>query len=467
MRATRARTRLPAFPAGSAVAVLGLGVSGEAASRLAAAEGGLVYSSDVSTDPGPSAAAARLAAVGIDAETGQHDVQRVLSADLVIVSPGIGPESDIRRRIDDAGIRTIAEVELAWRYLESRVIAITGTNGKTTTTGLVAHVLEAGGLQASAAGNIGLALSEIVLQDRQPEWVALELSSFQLADHETVSPDIGVLLNLSPDHLDRYPDVESYYADKRRLFDGASADSRWVLNADDPDSLELAAGVEGEHDVFSMRGPVDRGAWAGSDGILRCRLDTEVEWMPAADLRLLGPHNVANALAAGLACALAGVEPEAIAAGLSTFEALPHRLQPIGERDEVLWVNDSKATNVSATAVALRSFDRPVVLILGGKHKGEPYSSLAADLSARARAAVAYGEAAPRIVSDLAGVVDTVEVHGGIDAVVRAAAELARPGDVVLLSPACSSYDMFRNYRERGCAFEAAFRALPADGGAS
>jgi UDP-N-acetylmuramoylalanine--D-glutamate ligase len=457
---------VPAFPAGSVVAVLGLGVSGEAAARLAAANGGIVYASDVSAGPVPTAAAERLASEGIDAETGGHDMQRVLSADLVVVSPGIGPTSEIRRRVSEAGIRTIAEVELGWRDLESRVIAITGTNGKTTTTGLAAHVLAGSGLRAIAAGNIGRALSEIAVQSPQPDWVALELSSFQLADQETIAPDVGVLLNLSPDHLDRYRDVESYYADKRRLFDSATSDSKWVLNADDPACTELASGVAGDRLHFSLRGPVDRGAWAGSDGILRCRLDAEVEWMHTSDLRLLGPHNVANALAAGLACAVAGVAPEAIAAGLRSFEALPHRLQPIGERDGVLWVNDSKATNVSATGVGLRSFDRPVVLILGGRHKGEPYSSLSADLRHRARAVVAYGEAAPRIVSDLRGSVDSLSVESGIDAVVGAAAELARPGDVVLLSPACSSYDMFPNYRERGRAFEAAFRALPvAEGG--
>jgi UDP-N-acetylmuramoylalanine--D-glutamate ligase len=449
------------------VAVLGLGVSGEAAARLAAANGGIVYASDVSAGPVPTAAAARLVAEGIEAETGGHDMQRVLSADLVVVSPGIGPTSEVRRRVSEAGIRTIAEVELGWRDLESRVIAITGTNGKTTTTGLVAHVLEAGGLRAVAAGNIGLALSEIAAQSPQPDWVALELSSFQLADQETLAPDVGVLLNLSPDHLDRYRDVESYYADKRRLFDSATDDSRWVLNADDPGCTDLAAGVIGDRLQFSMHGPVERGAWAGSDGILRCRLDAEVEWMSTSDLRLLGPHNVANALAAGLACAVAGVAHDAIAAGLSSFEALPHRLQPIGERDGVLWVNDSKATNVSATAVGLRSFDRPVILILGGRHKGEPYSSLAADLRKRARAVVAYGEAAPRIVSDLRGSVDSLSVESGIDAVVGAAAELARSGDVVLLSPACSSYDMFPNYRERGRAFEAAFRSLPVAGDVS
>ncbi|NNK48208.1 MAG: UDP-N-acetylmuramoyl-L-alanine--D-glutamate ligase [Gemmatimonadetes bacterium] len=467
MRTRSQRDRTPAFSPGSRVAVLGLGVSGQAAARLAASNGGVVYASDASSGSGPVAAAARLSAEGIDAEAGGHDMHRVLTADLVVVSPGIGPTSEIRRKVSEAGIRTIAEVELGWRDLQSQVIAITGTNGKTTTTGLVAHVLEAGGRTSVAAGNIGLALSEIALQDPQPDWVALELSSFQLADQESVDPDVGVLLNLSPDHLDRYQDVESYYADKARLFDTATAASRWVINADDASCIDLAAGAAGERFEFSISGPVERGAWLGSDGILRCRLDDEVEWMPATDLRLLGPHNVANALAAGLACAVVGVEPDAIGAGLGSFEALPHRLQPIGERDGVLWVNDSKATNISATAVALRSFDRPVVLILGGRHKGEPYSSLAADLRARARAVVTYGEAAPRVVSDLKESVGALTVESGIEAVVRAAAELAQTGDVVLLSPACSSYDMFPNYRERGRAFAAAFHALPAAGGAS
>jgi len=455
----------PAFPAGASVAVLGLGVSGESAARLAARNGGVVYASDASNDPGPAAAASRLLAEGIDAEVGGHDVQRVLAADLVVVSPGIGPATEIRRRVDEAGIRTIAEVELGWRDLESQAIAITGTNGKTTTTGLVAHVLRAGGRTAVAAGNIGLPLCEIVLRSPQPEWVALELSSFQLADQETIDPDVGVLLNLSPDHLDRYTDVRSYYADKARLFDSASAESIWVLNADDQACLDLAQGVPGHRLLFSLRGPVEQGAWVGPDGVLRYRLDVESEWLQASELRLFGPHNVANALAAGLACAAVGTPPESIAAGLSSFDALPHRLQPIGERAGVLWVNDSKATNVSATAVALRSFDRPIVLILGGRHKGEPYSGLAAELEARARAVVAYGESAPRIISDLGGCVDTLRVEGGIEAVAGAAADLAQSGDVVLLSPACSSYDMFDNYKERGRAFEAAFHALPAEGG--
>ena len=444
---------MPAFPAGSVVAVLGLGVSGEAAARLAAANGGIVYASDVSAGPVPTAAAERLASEGIDAEAGGHDMQRVLSADLVVVSPGIGPTSEVRRRVREAGIRTIAEVELGWRDLESRVIAITGTNGKTTTTGLAAHVLEAGGLKAIAAGNIGLALSEIAVQSPQPDWVALELSSFQLADQETIAPDVGVLLNLSPDHLDRYRDVESYYADKRRLFDSASDASKWVLNADDPACADLAAGVAGDRFHFSLRGPVERGAWAGPDGVLRCRLDAEVEWMPTSDLRLLGPHNVANALAAGLACAVAGVAPEAIAAGLRSFEALPHRLQPIGERDGVLWVNDSKATNVAATVGALRSLEGPLVLLLGGTDKGEDLRSLKGAIHPGVRGVVLYGEARHRFASELTEDPRVTITHGSFEDAVASACGLAETGDMILLSPACSSFDMFENYEARGQRF--------------
>lgn len=461
------RVRSPIFERGARVAVLGLGISGEAAARLASRHGGVVYASDASEAAGPRAAAERLGSLGIDSDVGTHDIERIVGCDVVIVSPGIGPATEVRRRIQAAGVKALAEVELAWRYLESRSIAITGTNGKTTTTGLVAHLLDAAGFSAAAAGNIGRPLSEIVLGSPQPDWVAVELSSFQLADQETVDPDVGVLLNLSPDHLDRYPDVETYYADKRRLFANATPSSQWVLNADDPATERLAGDAPGQRFHFSLVERPVRGAWLDPGGALRCTLpgrDGE-EWGSAGDLRLLGPHNVANALAAGLACALAGASPEAIRKGLASFEPLAHRLQPIGERDGVLWVNDSKATNVTATGVAVRSFDRPVVLLLGGRHKGEPYSNLSAELQDRVRAVVAYGEAAPRIVSDLSSLVETLRVESGFDSVVRAAAELAEPGDVVLLSPACSSYDMFPNYVERGRAFEEAFQALGVSSG--
>lgn len=464
--------REPAFAPGTEVAVLGLGRSGVAAARLAAARGGRVYASDVGSTPAVGAAAETLRREGIEAEAGRHDVSRVLSADLVVVSPGIGPETLVRRELGAAGVRTIAEVELAWRYLRSRVIGITGTNGKTTTTALAAHLLRSGGLDAEAAGNIGRPLSQIALAERQPEWVAVELSSFQLADLEQFTPESGLMLNLSPDHLDRYRDVASYYADKARLFANAGPRSQWVLNADDTAVLDVARNAEGERWHFSVERPVERGAWVG-EGALWARLgvDTPVRWAEVQELRLLGRHNVANALAAGVAAGLAGCGGEAIGRGLRSFEALPHRLQPIGQRGGVLWVNDSKATNVAACAVALRAFDRPLVLLLGGRHKGEPYTTLLPELRRKARAVVAYGEAAPQIVADVGSEAPRLLVESTLESAVQAAARLARPGDVVLLSPACSSYDLFPDYEARGRAFEEAFRHLngtePGPGGKS
>ncbi len=460
------RERAPAFEPGARVAVLGLGMSGTAAARLARLRGGDVYASDAAGGPQQEAAAASLRAEGIEAETGRHDMGRILASDLVVTSPGISPFSDVRSAVAAAGIRTVAEVELAFRDLRSRVIAITGTNGKTTATQLAAHLLARAGVRAEAVGNIGRPLSETAMLGEQPEWVVVELSSFQLADLESFEAEIGVLLNLAPDHLDRYRDVQTYYADKARLFEAGAPDARWVLNADDPGVIELAADVAGARYLFSVAREVGRGAWRGPGGDLLGRLGddpaaTPERWAGAADLPILGPHNAANALASCIVASLAGASTDTFADSLRAYRGLPHRLEPIGERAGVQWIDDSKATNVAATVAAIRSFSRPIVLLLGGRHKGEPYDAVADAARGRVRAVVAYGEAAPMIVADLQGAVETIRVESGMDAVVRAAASLARSGDVVLLAPACSSFDMFPNYAERGRAFAASFGRLP------
>jgi UDP-N-acetylmuramoylalanine--D-glutamate ligase len=456
-------SRAPAFAPGDRVAVIGLGVSGSAAAMLADVGGAEVYASDSSAGPGPVAAAKRLKARGIAAEAGRHDMDRILGSDLVVTSPGISPFAEVRQAVTAAGIRTIAEVELAYSSLTSRVIAITGTNGKTTTTQLATHLLTSSGIDAEAVGNVGRPLSECALAERQPDWVVVELSSFQLADLDNFEAEIGVLLNLSPDHLDRYRDVDSYYGDKARLFDRASADPTWVLNADDGAVLELAAAAPGRRLLFSVEGEVPVGAWRDPEGDLFGRLiewDAPERWANADDIPLIGQHNVSNVLAACLAAVEAGVEPGTLSASLRSFRGLPHRLQPITERDGVLWVNDSKATNVSAAVAAVNSFTRPVILLLGGRHKGQPYAALADSARRHARAVIAFGEAAPLIVSELRDAVEIVLVESGLDSAVKAAADLAQPGDVVLLAPACSSYDMFPDYLERGRAFEAAVAGL-------
>jgi UDP-N-acetylmuramoylalanine--D-glutamate ligase len=335
-----------------------------------------------------------------------------------------------------------------------RYIAVTGTNGKTTTTALIGHLLRALGYNAIDAGNIGLPLAEVALASPKVDWIALELSSFQLHDTPSVDPTVGVLTNLSPDHLDRYATVEDYYADKRRLFANARGTSKLIVNADDPASLGLVAGVLGTHYHFTLVGhPAD--ASLRTDTLT---LGNDV-LIGRGDLHLLGNHNVANALAAVLAVTAADPDHrtptarERIAEALRTFHALPHRLQLVGEYHGVQWINDSKATNVSSALVALESMTRPTILLAGGVHKGEPYTALTAPLARIGKAVLAYGEAAPLIVGDLAGKIPVERLGNNFDEVIARARALATPGDAVLLAPACSSFDMFHNYAERGETF--------------
>ncbi len=454
-------TREMPFRPGATVSVLGLGVSGTAAARLATARGAIVYASDAFAGVEQKAAAEALGADGISAEAGQHDMDRILHSELVVVSPGISPFSDVRQEISAAGIRTIAEVELAYGALSSRVIGITGTNGKTTTTQLAANLIRESGTSAVAGGNIGRPLSWTAIEQDQPEWVVVELSSFQLADLENFRVEIGALLNLAPDHLDRYRDLQAYYGDKQRLFADGDSETDWILNADDPAVLDLAGSVAEGAFRFSLEGPVDRGAWLSDDGMLVGNINgVEERWLPAADVPLRGAHNVANALAAAIVARLAGCPTAAVDSGLRMECDLPHRLETVGEMDGVLWINDSKATNVAAATAAVRSFDRPIIMMLGGRHKGEPYASLAEAGRNRLKAIVAFGEAAPKIVAEMDDAAAYVSVENGMDAAVRAASRHAEPGDVVLFSPACSSFDMYPNYEVRGAAFVRAVRAL-------
>jgi len=457
------------FEPGDRVAVLGLGVSGSAAALLAHSLGARVYASDAFEGPVQREAVARLEAAGIEAEVGRHDLERILKSRIVVTSPGIAPSAEIRRAIAETSLPTVAEIEVAFQHLRSRVIAITGTNGKTTTTALCGHLLKEAGIDSITAGNIGRPLSEVAMMENQPDWVVVELSSFQLADLTSFHPVVGVLLNLAPDHLDRYPNLDRYYEDKARLFANADEHSRWVLNADDPDVMAMARSVEGKKYFASIEPHEELGAFLDAKQGLVQRVDVgqdPVSWAPVDDLRLVGQHNVMNGLLAGLAAALAGGDPGSIGRGLKSFDGLPHRLQRVGEYEEVLWINDSKGTNVSATKVALRAFTRPLVVLLGGRHKGESYASLIPSLQANARAVIAFGEAAPKIVREIGEAVP-VDVASGMRQLVRMARDKAESGDVVLFSPACSSYDMFPNYEARGHTFASCVEAVYSDGGPS
>ena len=445
---------------GGVVAVVGLGKSGVAATQLLVREGVRVYASDSTDHPYAGAAAAALRALpGVEVDLGRHDLAKIRAAAGVVVSPGVPPDAPPLAAARDAGVEIVSELDLGFRALaaagDTHCIAITGTNGKTTTTALVAHLLATAGLKATAAGNIGRPLADVAVSGDRYRWLSVEVSSFQLHDSPHFAPEVGILTNLAPDHLDRYPTVEAYYADKRLLFRNAGPSSVWILNADDPAVLELTSGVAGRRALFSLKKPSDAWFDAGT-GILRLGGATLVR---REELRLLGDHNVANALAAALAVQEAGIPPGLIGEGLRSFQALPHRLEPVREVGGVLWINDSKATNIASTVVAIEAMSRRFVLLLGGRHKGEPYTRLAAMLKGRARLVIAYGEAGPIVEQDLKGQVP-LERGTTFEDVVARARRAARSGDAVLLSPACSSYDMFKNYEERGATFKRLVEAM-------
>jgi UDP-N-acetylmuramoylalanine--D-glutamate ligase len=468
------------------IAVIGLGKSGTAVSTLLAREGARVYASDAGGGSGLDTSAALLRPLGVAVDVGSHDLDRIAKATLIVASPGVPPSAPPLRRAREAGLPIISEIEVALHAIAAlRYIAITGTNGKSTVTALTAHLLRGLGLDAVAAGNIGMPLTEVALRDRRPDWVALEVSSFQLHDTPSINPAVGVVTNLSADHLDRYASVDEYYADKAMLFRNAHDRSKWVLNGDDEAVMRLAErrpstpprGGRAVHQPSSSpgssgsgRAPLrgdsytvslerrDAGAW----------YDREQEQLvvlgkPAAsrsDLPLIGDHNVANALFSLLAVMVADPAHEApdararLSESLRTFQGLPHRLELAGDYEDVRWINDSKATNVGSTLVALRGMTRPTILLLGGKHKGEPYTPLADELRRTVKTVIAYGEAAPIIVQDIGAVVPTERMGRSFEDIIERARALAVAGDAVLLSPACSSFDMFKNYEERGTLFK-------------
>jgi len=436
------------------IAVLGLARTGRAAGRWLRAQGLSVYASD--KGPGAPGVAEELAGLGAAVETNGHDLARIARASAVIASPGVPPEAPPLGAARAARVPVHSEIDLGVRALpDTRLLAVTGTNGKSTTTALIAHLLTSAGEPCPAVGNIGRPLIELALGDAPPAWAAVEVSSFQLHDSPALSPAVGVLTNLAPDHLDRYPTAEAYYADKRLLFRNARPSSVWILNGDDPAVLALAEGAAGDRRVWRL---ADRAnAWCDRRADLLV-LDGE-PLLPRADLPLLGDHNVHNALAAALSARAAGMRAAAIADGLRSFRGLPHRLERVREVGGVVWINDSKATNVASTAVALRAMDRPYVAILGGRHKGEPYTTLGPLLGRRCRGIVAYGEAAPIVQADLGGATAVAVVPAFADAVAAAGAR-ARPGDAVLLTPACSSFDQFANYEERGATFRRIVEAM-------
>jgi UDP-N-acetylmuramoylalanine--D-glutamate ligase len=441
---------------GKRVTVLGAARSGVAAAELLARRGASVTLSEMRPHLDEED---RLRQAGVDLELGGHVPATLLRADLIVTSPGVPYRHPLVEAARHAGVPVIGELELASRWLRGRIVAITGTKGKSTTTTLTGRMLEAGGHRVLVGGNIGHALSAQVEESTEDTIHVVEASSFQLESTETFHPWIAVLLNFSPDHLDRHETVTEYAAAKTRLF-AQQTDNDWaVLNADDPATLEMARPTRARRLLFSMHGTLTDGIVLEGDTIVR-RAGLEHEALiPVSSIRLIGPHLVADVLAAAAIAWLAGVGAAAMTRAVEGFPGLEHALEPVAEVGGVRFVNDSKATNIAAAKRAIESFDAGVVVILGGKFKGGDFGDLLPLLESRDATVVAIGEARPLIARALGG---RIALHEAADmsAAVRTAFASAAPGGTVVLAPACASFDMFQDYAARGHAFKQEVRRL-------
>ncbi len=435
---------------GKRVTVVGAGRSGVAAAELLVRRGATVTLSEVRDQLDDED---RLRAAGVELELGGHHEGTFTGADLIVMSPGVPTRQPVIEAARRAGVSVIGELELASRWLRGKVFAITGTKGKSTTATLTGRMLEAGGHRVLVGGNIGHALSAQVDESTEDTIHVVEASSFQLEATETFRPWIAVLLNFSPDHLDRHESVEEYARAKSRVFARQTEKDWAVLNADDPATLALAAGGLSRRLLFSMRGEIAEGIVVDGDAIVRRTAAGREPLVPLSSIRLLGRHLIADVLAAAAVATLAGVDAASMTRAVEGFSGLEHVLEPAGDVGGVRFVNDSKATNVDAAHRAIESFDDGVVVILGGRFKGGSFRDLIEPLEARHATVVAIGEARPLIRDALEGRVTLHEAED-MSAAVRTAFASAAPGHTVVLAPACASFDMFRDYAERGRVFK-------------
>jgi UDP-N-acetylmuramoylalanine--D-glutamate ligase len=440
---------------GKKVLVVGLGKSGLAAALFLRRRGAQVTVSDVRSAEALAKDIPGLLEEGINVEAGGHGLLTFRRQDLIVVSPGVPLDTPELAQVRAFGLPVIGELELASRFLKGQIMAITGSNGKTTTTALVGEILKQAGLRTLVGGNIGVPVVALIEDSTDDTWSVLEVSSFQLETTEQFHPRIAVILNITPDHLDRHGTFENYAMAKERIFAAQNETDCVILNADNVRAAAAAVRSTAEVHWFSIEHPVDVGAWV-EDGyvVYRPAKDAHVEKiMPLGGIPLKGEHNVENVLAAVCAARRAGAASEAIRHAIENFRAVEHRLEYVATINGVEYYNDSKATNVDATAKAVAAFDSGIHLILGGKDKNSDYSLLAPLLRARVRAVYTIGSAAAKIESHLRGVVPIYSCET-LNKAVSSAAAAARPCEIVLLAPACSSFDQFENYEHRGRVFK-------------
>ena len=433
---------------GKRVLVVGLGESGRAAARFLTARGAVVAATDNQPEEKLGAAAGELRELGVTLHLGGHADALFLAQDAIIPSPGVAWDLAPIEAARRSGVEVLGELEVAAPLLHGRVIGVTGTNGKTTTTSLIGHILRSAGWKVRVAGNIGTPVLSIVDDSTDDTWNVLELSSFQLEAMSHFRCEIALVLNITPDHLDRHKTLAGYAQSKARIFQAQTAQDYAVINADDPGCRDLASHVRSEICWFSRTRALDKGAWVKDEWIVFNGTP-----VASAKLPIRGAHNLENALAAVAASALAGIPLDAIGPALSSFTAVEHRLEYVRTIDGAAYYNDSKATNVDATVKAIEAFEGGLWVILGGSEKGADYYELREPLKRRARAALLIGAAADKMASQLEG---WVEIHraGTLERAVEQARRQAQPGDTVLLAPACASFDQFQNYGHRGRVFK-------------
>jgi UDP-N-acetylmuramoylalanine--D-glutamate ligase len=436
------------------VLVVGLGRSGLSAAMFLREQGARVTVSDTRSAVALAKEIPALLEAGIMVESGGHGLLTFRRQDLIVVSPGVPMETPEVKQVVAFGLPVIGELELASRYLQGRVVAITGSNGKTTTTTLVGKIFADAGVPTLVGGNIGLPVIDLVAKSGPTTVSVLEVSSFQLETVEEFHPWIAVILNITPDHLDRHGSFETYAAAKARITERQVAEDFLVLNAEDKAAQMVALKTKAEIYWFSGRRPIKQGAFVHGESILFvAREGAKAEpVMPISDIHLKGSHNVENVLAAVCAARLAKIPAESIRASVAGFAAVEHRLELVKVVNGVEFYNDSKATNVDAAMKAVASFPGGILLILGGKDKDSDYTLMSGMLKERVKIVYTIGSAAEKIERELQGVVKIVSAET-LQAAVAKAAKAATAGDVVLLSPACSSFDQFENYEQRGRVF--------------
>ncbi len=447
--------------AGKRVMVIGLGVSGLAAARLLASCGARLVMTDLRADPRPDlhgeSGAGDDSMPSGEIHLGSEDPAWLDGVDLVVTSPGVPPASRLLTEADRRRIPVIGELELGSRFVKAPIVAVTGTNGKSTVTTLIGEIFKAAGRRVFAGGNLGTPLVEAAGEEF--DVVVAEVSSYQLERTERFKPHVAVHLNLAEDHLDRYKDFDEYGSAKARLFRMQDRYDWAILNRDDPRVWFLRTKISAQVMSFGL-GPADSTPAIGYDGSdLIFDIRTRHGRISLKRLRLVGRHNIANAMAAAAAALVSGIEPRVIEAALADFAGLPHRMEFVVDRDGVTYIDDSKGTNVASVVEALAAVRAPVILIAGGMDKGGDYAPLREPLGEKVRLLILIGAARDTMRAALKGATE-IELVQTLDEAVRRAAATARRGDTVLLSPACSSFDQFRNYAERGRIFQELVRAL-------